>query len=182
MKFCLSSFRQLLSTGDERYRINVKREQHGRFSRYLHDQLAIGHTVEVKAPRGEFTWDSAITRPAVLFAGRVGITPMVSMARHALIERVRTRSPRPLVLINTARNGNERAFFNELKKLAKHSAGFIQSYWALEQPEPHLQGGSGYHHHGRINKALIQALLPLDDYDCYLCVVPRRLCRRSTTS
>lgn len=155
--------------GDGQYRISVKREQHGRFSRYLHDQLAIGHTVEVKAPRGEFVLNTEVKRPAVLFAGGVGITPMVSMARHALIEGVRTRSPRSLVLINAARNGNERAFFNELKALAKHSARFIQSYWALEQPESHLQGGNDYHHHGRISKALIQALLPLDDYDCYLC-------------
>ena len=53
--------------------------------------------------------------------------------------------------------------------MVKSSSGFIQSYWALENPEASLQGDKDYHHHGRINKALIQTLLPLDDYDCYLC-------------
>jgi len=155
--------------GDDHYRISVKREQQGTFSRYLHDQIAIGHTLKVKAPKGEFMLDSKSERPAVLISGGVGITPMVSMARHVLIEGVRTRAPRPLVLINAARNNSERAFFNELDQLAKNSSGFIQNYWALETPEASLQGGKDYHHHGRINKALIQVLLPLDDYDCYLC-------------
>ena len=155
--------------GDDHYRISVKREQQGAFSRYLHDQIAIDHTLEVKAPNGAFTFDSEVERPAVLISGGIGITPMVSIARHALIEAVRTRAPQSLVLINAARNSNERAFFNELDQLAKNSSGFIQSYWALEMPEASLQAGKDYHHLGRINKALIQALLPLDDYDCYLC-------------
>lgn len=155
--------------GDDHYRISVKREQNGKFSRYLHDHIAIGHSLKVKAPRGDFFIDTKVERPAVLIAGGIGITPMVSMAHHALIEGVRTRAPRPLVLINAARNNNERAFFNELNQLENNSSGFIQSYWALETPEASLQGGKDYHHHGRINKALIQALLPLDDYDCYLC-------------
>ena len=154
---------------DDYFRISVKREPDGLFSRYLHEQVMPGHTLAIKAPQGEFTFDTEIKRPAVLIAGGVGITPMVSMARHALIEAVRTRTPRPVILINAARNNSERAFFNELKTLSHNSSGFIQSYWALEQPESMLKGGKDYHHHGRINKAMIQTLLPLDDYDCYLC-------------
>ena len=29
--------------------------------------------------------------------------------------------------------------------------------------------GKDYHHHGRISSAMLQAVLPLDDYDFYLC-------------
>ena len=161
--------------GDDYYRISVKYERgdankpDGIFSSFLHRQIKVGDIINAKAPTGEFTFDAAEQRPAVLISAGVGITPMISMARHALQEGVRTRSIRPVTLICSARNNEQRAFFTELNDIATNSAGNIHVFWALSQPESGLKSGTDYHHKGRISKQLVQAILPLDDYDVYLC-------------
>lgn len=161
---------------DATLRISIKRETsshssvpEGLFSNFFHSQLAIGDTVYAKAPSGSFTFDVAEQRPAVLLAGGVGITPMVSMARHALIESIRTRSVRPTTLICAASNAEQRAFFKELQGVEVQSNGAIRSFWALSEIDESMKPGRDYHHHGRISAPLLQALLPLDDYDFYLC-------------
>lgn len=161
---------------DRHYRISVKRETsttegqpEGLLSNFLHDELAIGDTVECKAPCGAFTFDAAVRRPAVLLSGGVGITPMVSMARHALMEGQRTRYIRPLTIISAARDIEQRAFFDELNDIADLSNGQIRTFWALSQVDSELKAGKDFHHSGRITAKLIQAVLPLDDYDFYLC-------------
>ncbi|MFT5708171.1 MAG: ferredoxin-NADP reductase [Oceanospirillaceae bacterium] len=108
-------------------------------------------------------------RPVVLLAGGVGITPMIAMARHAMFEAVRTRLLRPLTLIAAAKNAQQRAFYNEINQLNEQRGGDIRTFWALSQPESGLKPGQDYHHQGRINKDLLQAVLPIDDYDFYLC-------------
>ena len=161
---------------DPTLRISVKREQSldsgvpdGLFSNFIHSQLTIGDTVYAKAPCGAFTFDATEQRPAVLLAGGVGITPMVSMARHALMEAVRTRSVRPTTLICAASNAEQRAFFKELADVEDQSNGTIRSIWALSEIDETMKPGQDYHYHGRISAPLLQAVLPLDDYDFYLC-------------
>ncbi len=161
---------------DDTVRISVKRESasddtlaDGVFSNFIHDRLRVGDTIQAKAPCGTFTFDAAEQRPAVLLAGGVGITPMVSMARHALIEGVRTRFIRSITLISSASNSEQRAFFDELNDIAAQSAGRIRSFWTLSQVDSTLEPGKDYHQQGRISAQLLQALLPLDDYDFYLC-------------
>jgi ferredoxin-NADP reductase/predicted pyridoxine 5'-phosphate oxidase superfamily flavin-nucleotide-binding protein len=161
---------------DQMLRISVKRERShddsipaGLFSNYLHDRLREGDRIHAKAPCGAFSFDASVRRPAVLLAGGVGITPMVSMARHALLEGVRTRAIRPTTVICAATNGEQRAFFDELKQIAQRSAGSIRSFWSLSQVDDTMVPGQDYDHHGRISATFLQAILPLDDYDFYLC-------------
>jgi ferredoxin-NADP reductase/predicted pyridoxine 5'-phosphate oxidase superfamily flavin-nucleotide-binding protein len=161
---------------DATVRISVKRERareeglpDGLCSSFIHDQLKVGEIIQAKAPCGAFTFDAAEQRPAVLVAGGVGITPMVSMARHALVEGVRTRYIRPTTLISSASNGEQRAFFDELNEITLQSAGSIRSFWALSQVDSGMEPGKDYHQHGRISAQFLQAVLPLDDYDFYLC-------------
>jgi len=160
---------------DPLLRISVKREtsadsaHKGLVSHYLHDNIKLGHIVQLKAPKGDFVFDAGEQRPAVLLAGGVGITPMISMARHAMFEAVRTRSLRPITVIAAAKNAQQRAFFDEFKQLNAQTEGGIRTFWALSKPESDLKPGKDYHHQGRINKDLLQALLPIDDYDFYLC-------------
>ena len=161
---------------DDYYRISIKREAspdgevpEGMFSNYLHTQMKEGDIIYAKAPRGAFTFDSEEKRPAILLAGGVGITPMISMARHVLIEGLRTRSMRPLTIIGAAKNHNQRAFFEELQEISEASQAQIRTYWALSDVSSNLNPGKDFHHQGRISKDLLQAILPLDDYDCYLC-------------
>ena len=97
------------SPHDSGYRISVKRETSNDinipdvvFSSYLHDKTAVGDTLQIKAAAGDFTFDTQSERPAVFIAAGVGITPMISIARLALLEAIRTRSRRKLTMINAA--------------------------------------------------------------------------------
>lgn len=62
----------------ESFRISVKREAdnnpNGKASVYLHDQLAIGDTVELSAPAGDFYLDIENNAPVTLISGGVGVT------------------------------------------------------------------------------------------------------------
>ena len=162
--------------GDEHLRLSIKREsannkgeKDGVVSSFFHDQLKIGDTLVAKAPCGAFTFDAGETRPAVLLAGGIGITPMVSMVRHVLAEGIRTRSMRPVTVISASRTIEQRAFFEELNQLAAQSSGYIQAFWLLSQVDKTLKAGKDFHQSGRISADFLQAVLPLDDYDFYLC-------------
>ena len=160
---------------DAQLRISVKHERgdgdtpDGVFSSFLHRQTQVGDVIDGKAPTGTFTFDAGEQHPVVLISAGVGITPMIAMARHALQEGIRTRSIRPMTLISSARNSDQRAFFPELNEIANNSAEHIRVFWVLSQPEPHLQLGIDYNYKGRISKHILQIVLPLDDYDIYLC-------------
>jgi ferredoxin-NADP reductase/predicted pyridoxine 5'-phosphate oxidase superfamily flavin-nucleotide-binding protein len=155
------------SPHDDDYRISVKRE--GTFSSYLHDMLQVGDTLQVKAATGDFTFDAQEERPVVLIAAGVGITPMISMARYSLLETIRTRSPRRLTVIHSAHDKDQRAFFNELKEIEKNSSGNMRCFWALSKIDDSLEPYKDFNLHGRISKKFLNAILPLDDYDFYLC-------------
>ncbi|QBE66776.1 PDR/VanB family oxidoreductase [Pseudoduganella lutea] len=69
-----------------RYRIAVKREPRSRGgSAWLHDAAAQGSPVEIGTPRNAFALAPAASAH-LLFAGGIGITPVLSMA-HALARR-----------------------------------------------------------------------------------------------
>ncbi|PCK06023.1 MAG: FAD-binding oxidoreductase [Alteromonadaceae bacterium] len=163
---------------DNFYRISVKHEQgreqgsdiqpKGLFSSYMHEQINEGDIIFGKAPSGNFTYDASEEKPAVLLSAGVGITPMVSMARHTLIDGFRTRKTRALTLISAAKNADQRAFFDELNDFSVQSGGRIRSLWALSDAEGLLEG-KDFHLQGRISKEFLQSALVLDNYEFYLC-------------
>ena len=155
------------SPHDDDYRISVKKE--GLFSGYLHEKIKVGDTLQIKAAKGDFIYDAQETRPAVLIAAGVGITPMISMARFSLLETIRTRSPRKLTVIHSSHDKDQRAFFNELKEIEKNSSGNMRCFWALSDIDDSLEPYKDFNLHGRISKKFLSAILPLDDYDFYLC-------------
>ncbi|CAM3992147.1 NO-inducible flavohemoprotein [Pseudomonas wadenswilerensis] len=93
------------------YRISVKREAGGKVSNYLHEQLAVGDTINLFPPSGEFTL-SASAKPLVLISGGVGITPTLPMLEAAL------ESGRLVHFIHCARNGAVHAFRGWVDELA----------------------------------------------------------------
>ncbi|HAT2081734.1 oxidoreductase [Legionella taurinensis] len=62
--------------------ITVKREEHGLFSRYLHDEIKEGDVLDVMGPNGKFTFTGEEAKSIVLICGGVGITPMMSIIRY----------------------------------------------------------------------------------------------------
>ncbi|OUR72143.1 FAD-binding oxidoreductase [Methylophaga sp. 41_12_T18] len=159
---------------DKNYRISVKRELEQSInkvsvSNFLHDQVSVGDSLNIKAPTGNFTFDSKQARPAVLLSAGVGITPMISMLRYGLTEGLRHRKLRPITFIHVAKDHQQRAFFDEVNQLATNSSGLVTAYWLLTNTTKELKPGIDYHQQGRLNKEFLQAVLALDDYDFYLC-------------
>ena len=155
--------------GDVGYRISVKREPQGLVSRHLHDVVQVGDVVEIKAPSGGFFIDATETRPAVLLAGGIGITPMLSMAAHVAAEGIRTRHLRPLTILHAAQTTAERAFAEPLRALEAGSGGAIRYFSVISRPEAGETPGEDFNGAGRITADTLRQVLSLDDYDFYLC-------------
>jgi ferredoxin-NADP reductase/predicted pyridoxine 5'-phosphate oxidase superfamily flavin-nucleotide-binding protein len=151
------------------YRISVKKENNGVASSYLHNTLKLGHVIDVKAPRGDFYIDPTEKRAAVLIAGGVGITPMISMATHIYNESIRLRHQRSLTVIHAAKTVQSRAFLNDFKQLEHLSQGQIRYISVLSKPASVDKAGIDFNQSGRINANMYHELLGLDDYDFFVC-------------
>ena len=152
--------------GGEGYRLSIKRE--GLVSRFLHDHARVGFRLQAMAPRGRFFLDAQSERPVVLLSAGVGITPMIAMAGHLLNEGERTRHFRRTYFIHAARNGEEQAFAETLRDWTRRYDS-LTAHVRYSQPSPTDRLGVTHDSEGRIDIALLQSLLPLDDYDFYLC-------------
>lgn len=135
------------------YRISVKRETGGKVSNYLHDRLAVGATLDLFAPAGEFTLtDSA--KPLVLISGGVGITPTLTMLQAAL------PSGRPVHFIHCARDNAAHGFKAQVDALAMQHPQ-LKRFYCYEE-------GAGGDAVGRLNAALLERWLPESrDVDVY---------------
>ncbi|MRT41503.1 2Fe-2S iron-sulfur cluster binding domain-containing protein [Enterobacteriaceae bacterium RIT702] len=159
-----------VAPSDGFYRISVKRD--GVVSRYLHDHLHIGATLEARAPAGDFTIDASEPRPAVLLAAGVGITPMLAMLRHLIYEGQRKQRLRPTFLFQSARSKAERPFVRELDQLLAAAHGAVRLVRVLSQTAD-AEANIDYDFAGRIDMALLSQVLPFNDYDFYLCGPPQ---------
>lgn len=154
---------------DGAYRISVKRQ--GLVSSHLHDDLAVGDMIEARAPAGGFTIDPFETRPAVLLAAGVGITPMLAMLRSIVFEGLRKRRVRPTFLFMAARTLAERAFDREITELAAQAGGAVRVIRLLDLIEG-ARPDIDFDAEGRISADLFRQILPFDAYDFYLCGPP----------
>nr|WP_315488639.1 pyridoxamine 5'-phosphate oxidase family protein [uncultured Rhodoferax sp.] len=151
---------------DDGLRLSIKRE--GVASSHLHDHVHVGDLIEAMGPRGQFTIDDKLRRPAVLIGAGVGITPMVAFARHVVTEGFRNRRTRPLHVIQVARDAALRAFGDELQALAQRSKGAMKLHVVLDR-DADTQPGA---HPGPLTIDLIKTLLPFDDHEFFLCGPP----------
>lgn len=132
-----------------RYCIGVLRNPASRGgSRAVHEQLRVGQTVTVSEPRNLFALEPAAGR-AVLFAGGIGITPILAMARCL------TAQGKPFALHYSARSRECAAFLDELvsmpAQLCFDDGQRLQlaKVLAAEPADSHLYvcGPSGYMEH-----------------------------------
>jgi len=87
----------------------------GKVSGYIHDRLRVGDPVDVEAPGGTFTIPTQASRPIVLIATGIGITPFMSY-----IETLRFLGHAPEVLLLYGnRDGRSHAFKQRLRSLQK---------------------------------------------------------------
>ena len=165
----LRTYTLSVAPSDGYYRLSVKRD--GRASRYLHDHLHEGDTIEARAPAGDFTIDANSTRQAVLLAGGVGITPMLAMLRHIVYEGLRKQRIRPTTLFYAAHSKRERAFDHEIEELVAAAKGGVGLVRVLGDAVE-AQAGIDYEAVGRIDMALLSRYLAFGDYEFYLCGPP----------
>jgi len=152
---------------DPQYRISVKRE--GVVSRYLHDAIEVGSEIEIQAPQGQFWMDTEDRRPAVLIAAGVGITPMMSMIRQTVIDGFTRRHQRSLTVFHAAQTIEQRAFAKEISALQSQGQDVLRYISLIENAEISDVPGEDFHVEGRLSPELLQQVLPLADYDFYLC-------------
>ena len=93
--------------------ISVKRQ--GLVSGLLHATVRPGSLLDIMRPAGGFVYPSDDHRPITLLAGGVGITPLMSMLRHA----VQADPTRPVTLLYSVRTQHDVAFRDELAWLAR---------------------------------------------------------------
>lgn len=151
---------------DEGLRLSIKRG--GAASSHLHDHVHEGSVIEALGPRGQFTIDATLRRPAVLIGAGVGITPMVAFARHLVAEGFRHRRTRPLHLIQVARSDGLRAFGNELLSLVQRAKGAMKLHVVLDESDNAPEGARK----GPLTMDLLKSLLPFDDHEFFLCGPP----------
>ncbi|XQF91979.1 FAD-binding oxidoreductase [Pseudoalteromonas espejiana] len=104
------------------YRLSIKHQEQGAVSSHFHNHLAQGDEILAKYPQGEFYIEANSQKPAVLLAGGIGITPMISMVKHLKSEALKTGFMRTVTVFHSAKTAQQRAFYEDLKALAKKIA------------------------------------------------------------
>lgn len=113
----------------------------------------LGLRVQIGEASGLMTLHEDAARPAVFLAGGIGITPFLSMARHAAHERL----PHRIVLFYGNRRPEDSAFLQELAELEKANPRY-RLVAAMSEPEKSAQPWRG--EKGFIDRAMLARYLP----------------------
>ena len=162
----------------ECYRITIKRVASppkaptappGLVSNYFHEQIGEDDILDAQAPRGHFVLDPDKERPAVLIAGGVGVTPLLSMVNSV----VEAQSGREILFFYGVRNRAEHAFKEHLEDLTQQHAN-VRLVVCYSQPTEQDEEGEGrdYDHHGWVNVELIRSYLQTTNYEFFICGPP----------
>ncbi|WP_422096687.1 PDR/VanB family oxidoreductase [Variovorax sp.] len=108
----------------QRYVVGVLNDRKSRGgSRYVHQQLRVGMTLPISAPRNNFALEEDARR-SVLVAGGIGVTPIWCM-----LQRLASLG-RPVELVYCARSRKEAAFVEAIEALAREKS--IQLSWHFD--------------------------------------------------
>lgn len=83
-------------------------------------ELPVGSAMLIDGPFGSLTLHNKRSRPAVLMAGGIGITPFISMLRQAAKDQL----PQQLLLLYSNRRPESAAFVSELQALEAANPNF----------------------------------------------------------
>jgi ferredoxin-NADP reductase len=103
------------SSPDVRAYLEISVRRQGLVSTTLHATLRSGSHLAIGRPAGRFVYPHGDDRPLALLAGGIGITPLLSMLRHA----ISSDPTRPISLLYSARSLEAVAFMSELKVIAE---------------------------------------------------------------
>ena len=166
------------SPGKPWYRITVKHHfeanenpqvdpRPGLISTIINTQTQVGDRIAVKSPSGHFCLDEDSEEIAVLIAGGVGITPMISMLERI----VESGSQRPVVIVHGVGNRGEQAFADHLRARANQAAT-IHCVNCYSRPTSQDIMGTHYQHRGYVSVDLLKSVLPNNECQFYICGNP----------
>lgn len=142
---------------DSRIAFSVKRQHRGLVSSWCHEHVAVGDTVELGVPSGNFVLPSS-PRSLLLIAGGSGITPIYSLVQAA----VAADPECDITLLYYARNPQDFAFQRELSDIALAHAS-VNIFFLPEQGD---MGGL----RGRFHTEHLRAMAPdYADRLAYVC-------------
>ena len=142
--------------------ISVRRQ--GRVSGFLHATAQPGIMLNVKGPEGSFVYPQG-SRPIVLVAAGIGITPLLCMLRHALD----SEPTRPVTLLFAAKSERLAPFLYDLRLLARRHPLFRLAI-ALSQGSEKSE-----YYSGRIDRNLIEAVVQNVPESVYLICGPQQM-------
>lgn len=148
----------IASAPEEDHLVVVTRMRDSAFKRAL--QVApLNGEVELEGPFGDFTLHHNAKRPAVLLAGGIGITPFLSMIRHA----TQQKSPLLLYLFYSNRRPEDTAFLRTLQELEGENTNlhFIPSMTAMDNSQQEWAGETGFIDGKMLNRYLKQFRGPI---------------------
>lgn len=105
-------------------------------------EAPLGTGVEIRGPLGSFTLPQDASRPIVLVAGGIGITPFRSMVKHAAERRL----PHRLTLLYSNRTPDDAPFLDELEAWRGQNPN-VRFFPTMTKPQdatPPWGGRTGY--------------------------------------
>ena len=112
-----------------------------------------GLRIELDGPSGVMVLHEEPERPAVFLAGGIGITPFLSMARHAAAKRL----PHRIFLFYSNRRPEDAAFLDELWLLESVNPNY-RLFATMTEPEKSSRPWSG--EKGFIRREMLERYLP----------------------
>src|SRR5213593_3712170 len=121
--------------------------------------IPIGTEVNMEGPYGSFVLHNDASRPAVLLAGGIGITPVRSM----ILQAAREKLPQRIYLFYSNRRPEDAAFLEELQKMENENPHyrFIGTMTDMEKSHQPWRGETGYIHREMIAKFIEDFSAPI---------------------
>lgn len=134
---------------DEPLSITVKRVENGEISRLLHHKTTVNDVLIAQEPQGLFSYlpDKNIQRDIFLFAAGVGITPLFSILKTALVREEQSR----IILVYSNRSKEDTLFYDELSSWQQKYPDRFKIVWVFSNSKNLMTA--------RLNKFYIERLL-----------------------
>lgn len=134
---------------DEPMAITVKRVENGEISRLLHHKTSVNDLLLAQEPQGLFSYlpEKMLKRDVFLFAAGVGITPLFSIMKTALV----TEQQSKITLVYSNRSLEDTLFYNEISEWQAKYPDRLKVIWVFSNSKNLMTA--------RLNKFYIDKLL-----------------------
>ncbi len=153
--------------GQDSYRITVAQEPQGSLLATLFNSLQVGERIETMAPQGEVYLDPS-RRPVVLVSTGIGIAPQIAMLNQITKQVDCCGIERQVWLIHQSDDPNGPPFRDHIKRAARLYNN-VQVHLVFDPSLETQVIENVYDGVSQITMELLSSILPLEDYEFYLC-------------